>query len=224
MRKTSAECIGNYTRRLSFFASLEDWRKGRINSRHRAAQRATDGEEGEDMLLHYCRCGKKIPQGVDRCEACRRTASSRFMEYNRERRDKQSAEFYVSRAWRIMRARMCEVFNGVDIVAFYEEERLRPADMVHHIEPLKEAWEKRLDPLNLLPMSEHTHRKVEAEYGRGPEAKKACQDRLRECRERWFRDHGGVEKVFAAAGLVSPPLFRGENSPPENPRARAKGG
>lgn len=157
------------------------------------------------MLLHFCRCGRPIPQGVGLCESCQKTHGSRHMVYNRQDRSKASAAFYVSRAWRIMRARICEVFEGWDIVAYYEDGVLLPAEEVHHIVELEEDWDARLDPLNLIPLNGATHKRITAEYKRGRASMEACQRRLIEYRRRWFESRGGVQKVFAAAGLVAPP-------------------
>lgn len=168
------------------------------------------------MLMHLCRCGAMIPQGVTMCKKCEATRISRHMIYNQQRRSKIAAAFYCTRAWRIIRDRMFDVFDGVDIVAFYEQEKVLEVDHVHHIEELEEAWDKRLEPMNLIPLNHATHTRITLEYKASPERMRACQKRLLEYRDRWFADRGGVEKVFRAAGLVAPPQGYGENSPREN--------
>lgn len=161
----------------------------------------------KEVLLHLCRCGKPIPQGVELCDSCRAKYVSRHVAYNRQQRSKIAAAFYCSRAWRVVRKLMIAVFDHVDIVAFYEEGKLLKPDRVHHIEELEEAWELRLDPMNLIPLANATHTRITAEYKAGPERKEACQKRLRALRDRWFADRGGVEKVFYDAGLVAAPFF-----------------
>ena len=167
-----------------------------------------------NMLLHFCRCGRPIPQGVAMCDSCRAKAKSRHMIYNQQARSKRAAAFYVSRAWRIMRARILDLFDGWDIVAFYEDGELIKAEEVHHIEELEEDWDRRLDPMNLVPLAHATHTRVTAEYKRGPEAAEACKARLRGYVKKWFAEAGGIEKVLAAAGLVAP-LSVTEKSPHE---------
>jgi len=157
------------------------------------------------MLLHLCRCGKAIPQGVELCESCRQKYGSRHMIYNRQERDQKAAAFYRARAWRIMRARMIDVFDQVDVMAFYIDHEIVVPEEVHHIEELDAAWELRLDPFNLIPLSHDNHTRVTARYKAGPESMAACQAQLRELRDRWFADRGGTEKVFRAAFLVAPP-------------------
>ena len=73
------------------------------------------------------------------------------MIYNRQERSQMSAAFYCSRAWRVMRQRMIDVFDGIDILAYYEDQELVEADRVHHIVELEEDWDLRLDPFNLFP-------------------------------------------------------------------------
>ncbi|MBQ8238773.1 MAG: hypothetical protein IJZ39_11580 [Oscillospiraceae bacterium] len=111
-----------------------------------------------------------------------------------------------------MRKRMIDVFDGVDILAYYEDQEVVEPDRVHHVVELEEAWDLRLDPFNLIPLSNANHTRVTALYKAGPESMAACQKRLRELRDRWFADQGGVEKVFMAAGLVAPP-FSVEKTP-----------
>ena len=75
------------------------------------------------MLFHKCRCGALIPQNIAECEACAAKAAgqqSRHMEYNKHRRNKKTAAFYVSSEWRKTRAETIRRFDGVDIYAFYE--------------------------------------------------------------------------------------------------------
>lgn len=155
------------------------------------------------MLLHLCRCGKPIQQGIDMCPACRVRYGSRHMIYNRQERSQMSAAFYCSRAWRVIRQRMLDVFDHVDILAFYENQELVKPDRVHHIVELEEDWDLRLDPMNLIPLSNANHTRVTALYKAGPESMAACQKHLRQLRDQWFADRGGIEKVFAAAGLVA---------------------
>ena len=164
------------------------------------------------MLLHLCRCGKPIQQGIDMCPACRVRYGSRHMIYNRQERSQMSAAFYCSRAWRVMRQRMIDVFDGIDILAYYEDQKLVEPDRVHHIVELEEDWDLRLAPFNLIPLSNANHTRVTFLYKAGPESMAACQKRLRELRDRWCADRGGIEKVFQAAGLVAPP-FSVEKTP-----------
>jgi hypothetical protein len=157
------------------------------------------------MLLHLCRCGQAIPQGVDMCDSCRAKYGSRHMIYNRQQRSQQAADFYRSRAWRIMRARMIDVFDRIDVLAYYTEGAILAPTMVHHLVELEDDWDRRMDPFNLIPLAGSTHARVTARYKASKASMEACQAELIECRRRWFADRGGVEKVLCDAFLVAPP-------------------
>lgn len=62
------------------------------------------------------------------------------------------------------------------------------ADAVHHIEPLREAWDKRLTISNLIPLSGRAHGMIESEYAHGD--KHGMQKRLAGLLKRWDRRYG----------------------------------
>lgn len=123
---------------------------------------------GDNVLYHKCRCGAKIPQGMAVCERCEaeenKRGKTRHDLYNEYRRDKRKAAFYVSPEWRRKRAEVIAKYNNIDIYAFYELRRIETADMVHHIIPIEEDWEQRLDANNLIPLSNKNHGIIEAMY------------------------------------------------------------
>lgn len=132
------------------------------------------------MLYHRCRCGAIIPIGTDLCERCagqRNSETSRHMQYNKSRRDKKAAEFYVSPEWRKLREKVLADFDHVDLYAYYVRHRIEPAEMVHHIVEVSEDWSRRLDPENLFPMSTKSHGIVSNLY-KDPETKKQTQKLL----------------------------------------------
>lgn len=147
------------------------------------------------MLFHKCRCGALIPQNRDICEACAEHMEeqpSRHMEYNMYRRNKKTAAFYVSGAWRKTRAETIRRFDGIDIYAYYVKHEVQTADMVHHIIPIEDNWSKRLDMSNLIPLSNHSHGVIEALYSRDSRSKKATQKLLFDLIERHKDMAGGV--------------------------------
>ena len=95
------------------------------------------------MLWHKCRCGTLIPQGIAQCPACAQGAGrqmSRHMEYNLFRRNKKTAQFYVSKEWRAMRGYILSRYDGLDLYAFHVQHRIATADMVHHIVEIEDDW------------------------------------------------------------------------------------
>ena len=173
------------------------------------------------MLLKECRgCGKLIPASQKYCEECEARRASRHMEYNRTRRDKRAAEFYLSKEWRCLRPVIMSVYNHIDIYALYVDNELitlNNSDPIHHIVELEEDWNQRLNPLNLIPLSKASHNRITRLYKQDKSTMIATQKQLKSIIDNHFKEAGGVEKVFSDRFLVAPPHFLGENSPRENP-------
>ena len=153
-----------------------------------------------EVLWHICRCGAAIPQGISLCRSCtaiQTVQGSRHMEYNRTRRDKKAAAFYVSADWRRTRAAALRLYDGMDMYAYYMQHRIVTADMVHHIVEIGEDWEKRLDMANLFPLSNSNHGIISALYDRDGATKKAVQEQLRGIIASHWKDRGGIEKVLS---------------------------
>ena len=127
------------------------------------------------MLVRVCQvCGRLVRQG-QRC-ICQK---GRHKEYDRGRRDKQSAAFYHSPQWvRLQRAIKARA-GGCDEYIKATEGRLVPANTVHHIEPVRDAPGKRLDADNLILVSPRTHRMIHDRYAMGETERTAMQERLR---------------------------------------------
>lgn len=141
------------------------------------------------MLLHRCRCGAMIPQGIQLCEACAESGSrqqSRHMEYNRYRRNKKTAAFYVSQEWRAIRARVLSMYDGLDLYAYYVQKKIVTADMVHHIVEIEDDWTQRLNVSNLFPLSSQNHGIISALYRKDEATKKQTQAQLYAI----LREHG----------------------------------
>lgn len=151
-------------------------------------------------LWHKCRCGAVIPQGLKVCASCadgQNSGQSRHMEYNRFRRDKKAADFYVSQEWRKTRDNALKLYDGIDIYAYYIQHRMIAADMVHHIVELEDDWTKRLDLMNLLPLSNGNHGIISALYKKDAATKAATQKMLREIIAEHWKEAGGIEKVLS---------------------------
>ena len=115
-------------------------------------------------MLKLCRCGKPIPLGKHYCPACeaqraaRVTAENRgrYKDYDTNKRDKRSTEFYRSRPWK--RTRLAALARDNYLCrACMERDRVTAATVVDHIKPLKLAWEKRLDLDNLQSLCAKCH-------------------------------------------------------------------
>ena len=104
-------------------------------------------------IPHYARmcapCAEKVIKKANENRDENRRA--RYRKYNREKRDQRSAEFYNSKEWKTLRLAklsrdcVCEVC------------REKPAEIAHHIVPIREDWDRRLDYDNLLSVCAGCH-------------------------------------------------------------------
>lgn len=156
------------------------------------------------MLFHRCKCGALIPQNIKMCEACEKkekgSGMSRHMLYNKYRRNQKAAVFYTCNDWRKLRKVAFRLYDGIDIYAYYTQHRIETADMVHHIVEVEEDWDKRLDIINLIPLSNVNHGVISALYKRDEATKKATQELLRGLIAEHWKGAGGIENVLS--GLV----------------------
>lgn len=148
-------------------------------------------------LMKYCNrngCNKLVPYDVRYCKAhtIDKTAENRerHKEYDAHCRNQTAKAFYNSAEWRAARARTLARDTNIDIYLYITEGRVVPADTVHHIVELMEDYSKRLDPDNLISISEPTHSMISKAYK--DEAKKAAmQQTLRECIQEYKRRLAG---------------------------------
>lgn len=58
---------------------------------------------------------------------------------------------------------------GIDVYLYIMTGEVVLADAVHHIEPLKDNWERRCDINNLISLSSETHSMIEKMYEKDKE-------------------------------------------------------
>ncbi|MBC2576566.1 HNH endonuclease [Peptostreptococcus canis] len=139
-------------------------------------------------LTKLCKCGAKVKVG----EVCKVCGYDRHKAYDKLR-DEKTKKFYKSSQWTNLAKQTKQRYYNIDIYQLYKYRRLVPSDMVHHIIPVKEDWNKRLDPDYLIPLSNKSHAEVEREYDKGYEYKIAKARELIEFLRR-FRE-GDIKKV-----------------------------
>ncbi len=105
--------------------------------------------------------------------------------YDRNIRDKECDEFYHSDDWIKSREYILKKYKGLDLYVYFILNEIVYADTVHHIEELKENWNRRLDINNLIPMSNPTHKKIHAMYKKD---KAKTQNLLFKLIERWRKE------------------------------------
>lgn len=124
------------------------------------------------MIKHQCpRCGRLLPTG-EKCTC----GSVRYKDYNKFKRDSHIRLFRQSPEWKALREAIIERDNGIDVYRYYHDGITMPGFSVHHIYGLSEIWGRRLDPLNLITLSDDTHASIEYRYKHGE--KEALQKEL----------------------------------------------
>lgn len=76
--------------------------------------------------------------------------------YNRERTDKRYTDFYKTDEWEITRG-LALARDHYQCVMCRWKGIKRPAEMVHHIVPIKKDWSKRLELDNLISLCNECH-------------------------------------------------------------------
>ena len=132
-------------------------------------------EERVMSIYKRCsRCGKRIPSGsICPC------VKQRHREYDRYSRDQRSRRFYNGKEWEMGRAAALDTDGGIDVYLYMTEGIVVVADMVHHIIPIRDDWNKRLDVDNMMSLSSDTHSMIEQMYKKDkPGMQKQLQEML----------------------------------------------
>ena len=127
------------------------------------------------MIYKICsRCGKRIPEGTTcPCQKIRKAESDKH--YDKYQRDQKSTEFYKSGVWQLTRQRVLNMDQHLDVYEYMMHGRVVIADTVHHIVPLKEDWNRRLDISNLMSLNHDTHSQIERDYEKYGAKVMACR-------------------------------------------------
>ena len=108
------------------------------------------------MLKRTCNiCGRVHKFG----EICPK-AKQRHKEYDEFKRDATAAAFYKSRAWVKVASMVKERDHGLDQYELAINKKITKGEMVHHIIPLEDSPDRRLDPGNLIYVSRKSHRLI----------------------------------------------------------------
>lgn len=92
-------------------------------------------------------------------EHARQEEAKRHRHYDKYKRDKQARDFYHSLAWEKAREQVL-IRDHYLCQHCLKEKRITPADMVHHIMPVRTHWHLRLVLSNLVSLCNACHRKV----------------------------------------------------------------
>lgn len=126
------------------------------------------------------RCGSRIPSGSI-CSCVKK----RHKEYDRYSRDQRSRRFYNGKEWEMARSYAMDIDGGIDVYLFMTGGIIVAADMVHHIIPVKDDWDKRIDIDNLISLNSNTHGMIEQAYKKNKsEMIRKLQEMIKEYRGR----------------------------------------
>lgn len=101
-------------------------------------------------------CGSRLPPGVK----CKCKEPSRQREYDASDRNRKSDAFYHSNDWTVAREMAKEYYHGLDIIELFENDKIVHGKTVHHIVPIKDDWNMRLDKDNLIYLTESNHQLI----------------------------------------------------------------
>ena len=116
------------------------------------------------MLKKICRCGKVIPYSMKVCNECRpkveleRKQNIKYYKQTTYERDSKYNKFYKSREWNKVR-QLTIVKDHALCKDCLDRNIITPYNTVHHIVPIKDDWNKRLDVDNLICLCESCHQK-----------------------------------------------------------------
>lgn len=129
-------------------------------------------------MKKFCsKCGIRLINKSEKyCDICKAKEVNRHKEYNKYRTDFKEQKFYKSKTWITKRNIIKNKDNGLCLKCL-SNKKIVPMDSVHHIEELKDNWDKRLDENNLISLCEQCHQITHLEYK--TENKLQVQDLLR---------------------------------------------
>lgn len=151
-------------------------------------------KKGNNMPIYKrCpRCRKRIPSGTT-CSCIKQDIKEKNKAYDKYKRNQDSKCFYNSKPWNVVKEKEKAQTGGIDLYAYYVEHKVVPATMVHHMIPIKEDWDKRLDTKNLFPCSAQSHALFHEMIKKGE--MEALNVILCWLKKR-FKEEGGGEKSF----------------------------
>lgn len=128
------------------------------------------------------KCNKVIKYGTTRCNECEakhnEQKKSDYKYYDLNIRGKDTHDFYNSPAWKKVKKAIRVRDNGGMCVMCMKENRIKFADLVHHIDPIKDNYDKRLSYSNLICLCNKHHKQVHAVYDTNEANKSIMQKKL----------------------------------------------
>ena len=116
------------------------------------------------MYRKCSHCGRKVLVG-QKCSCEREYKKQYAKHYDKNVRNNSDnvkyTKFYNSTSWRKKSKHIQAKYNNLCLVCLLREKKISYSDMVHHIETLKDSWEKRIDDNNLIPLCHECHNEID---------------------------------------------------------------
>lgn len=115
---------------------------------------------------HYPNCPVLVEAGQTYCKKHQGVVSSeRNKRYDRQKRDKEMQKFYNSSRWK--KVRKIKLSKDPLCERCLEMDRIRPAEVVHHIKEAKDYPALRVDLNNLMSVCTACHNKIHSDRNKG---------------------------------------------------------
>jgi hypothetical protein len=126
---------------------------------------------------------------TDCLNGCKSNAKKKDDIYYNSKRDPRKRAFYDSKQWKSKTHECKSKFNGLDIFELYENNKLVPGDLSHHIIEYDDGPSIALELDNLIYVSHRTHKKIHKAYNKNKQSKSEMQERLRQIIVLWEKGH-----------------------------------
>lgn len=136
-------------------------------------------------LYKLCRCGKRIEYHMKYCTDCMKAVKEekkdRVKHYNKNIRHNEDNEKYTkvyqTKEWIATRDIARQRDNGLCKVCL-KNKNIVGQDVVHHIEEVKENWDKRYDINNCICLCHGCHNEIHAMIKKGIDTTKELKELL----------------------------------------------
>lgn len=132
------------------------------------------------MYKRCSRCGNRIEYS-QKCICSKKSIKNNY-------KNDLEKKFYSSKNWQNIVEISKKRYNYLDIYSYYILGRIEEGEVVHHIVPLTENWNKKLDIKNLIFLTEKNHRTIHNLMKKGFEDKANTQQLLYSLIERFNKD------------------------------------
>lgn len=120
-----------------------------------------------DISMAYCSdCQVKVDAEREAFFARRNPEKDkqRHKYYKANRTDKKEQRFYSGKDWDVLKQYLASQYHGMCVVTYVRDHLIVPFYTMHHIVEVKDDWNRRFDPKNIIPVSESVHQKIHRLY------------------------------------------------------------